>query len=71
MNRRLRRNVVRGQLGDRQFAGHVEADRHGLGAYSAEQGVWATIEGADTDTFVVRTSAGEESELCRRLADRL
>ena len=39
----------------------LEFDDQGrcIGVYSAEQGVWATIEGTDTDTYVPREGSGD------------
>ena len=51
----------------------LEFDAEGrcIGVYSAEQGVWVTIEGADTDTLLTRDGPVPENALCQRLADRL
>ncbi len=54
----------------------IDEQNRCLGVYTAEQGVWVTIDGADTDTLVPRDgdTAGDstrESDLCRRLAARL
>ncbi len=51
----------------------LEFDDEGrcIGVYSAEQGVWVTIDGADTDTLQPRNGPGPDNALCRRLAARL
>jgi hypothetical protein len=47
-----------------------------IGVYTAEQGVWVTVDGADTDTYLAREGvprdpSAAENDLCRRLAARL